>query len=218
MLFRSFDGTANTANRTYTLPDKSGTIALTSDVLALAKGTSIGGVEFCISSTKPATRYNSATGTYTDGSALQIGDRWFDTSTGSSWAFNGTYWIGSLYRVPFASVSSAIIGSLTYQVATGSNVYIEKIELYIRVTTGSIDITNLTVDNTAGTVTYLSVPTVDTGLSAGVSGRTGIYSYPINYAQVAVPINSTSSTYWLTRVKLTISSSNSNAEIGRAHV
>ena len=88
---RTFDGVANTANRTYTLPNESGTIALTND------GQVINGVAHFVRTTKPTVRI--------DGSALVVGDRWYKPSDSTEWVWNGTYWLSeSVYPISVASV------------------------------------------------------------------------------------------------------------------
>ena len=83
---RTFDGTANTANCTYTLPNSSGTIALEGTLTSLANPTIQNGVYQFVQNTKPTQR---ATGV-----PLVAGDRWFKTDDGTEWFWNGTYWLG----------------------------------------------------------------------------------------------------------------------------
>jgi hypothetical protein len=99
---RTFDGTANTADRAYTLQDKSGTIAHTSDLLTLANGTTINGVCYIVQSTKPTTR--------PDSSALQVGDRWINPSTNIDGFWNGVNFL-SIDRQIYQFNSSGTTGT-----------------------------------------------------------------------------------------------------------
>ena len=82
---RTFDGTANTANRTYTLPNASGTIALEGTLTSLANPTIQNGVYQFAQNTKPTQR--------AVGVPLVAGDRWYKTDDQTEWSWNGTYWI-----------------------------------------------------------------------------------------------------------------------------
>jgi hypothetical protein len=84
---RTFDGTSNTANRIYTLPNSSGIIALSDN---LPNGVIVNGVCYINSDTKPTVRPAINGGTT---SSLIVGDRWYNPSKGAEWYWNGTYWL-----------------------------------------------------------------------------------------------------------------------------
>lgn len=60
----------------------------------LLNGTRINGVAQIVQSTTPS--FNPL-----DGSALVLRDRWYNTSNGTSWFWNGTYWLSKPYYYVF---------------------------------------------------------------------------------------------------------------------
>ena len=91
---RTFDGATNTANRTYTLPNASGTIALEGTLTSLANPTIQNGFYQFTQNTKPTQR--------AVGVPLVAGDRWYKTDDGTEWFWNGTYWLSKeLYIIAF---------------------------------------------------------------------------------------------------------------------
>ena len=100
---RTFDGSANTADRAYTLPNSSGTIALEGTLTSLANPTIQNGFYQFVQNTKPTQR--------AAGVPLVAGDRWYKTDDGTEWFWNGTYWCGSIIEdvVPVGPRSSGAL-------------------------------------------------------------------------------------------------------------
>ena len=89
---QTFDGSANTANRAYTLPNSSGTIAVEGSLTTFANPSIQNGCYQIIQTTAPTQR--------SSGVSLVAGDRWYKKDDGTEWFWNGTYWLSSMiYRL-----------------------------------------------------------------------------------------------------------------------
>ena len=82
---RTFDGSANTANRAYTLPNSSGTIAVEGSLTTFANPSIQNGYYRFVQTTAPTQR--------SSGVPLVTGDRWYNPSTYYEAVWNGTYWL-----------------------------------------------------------------------------------------------------------------------------
>lgn len=88
----------------------------------LPNGTRINGVEHIYQSTKPTTRVN--------GSALVVGDRWYNPLTSDEWTWNGLIWISHLLMYTFDSIASAS-SSLFWRFTFGEALYLESTDLIL---------------------------------------------------------------------------------------
>jgi hypothetical protein len=159
---RTFDGTANTANRAYTLPNASGTIALEGTLTSLANPTIQNGFYQFTQNTKPTQR--------AAGVPLVAGDRWYNTSNRTEWFWNGTYWLS---LTEFLLSIPAIVGQTTNQVLQGSSA----------ATTGSIFVDRLVhqtaVLNSTNTATnYWTLAVQVSGVSTTTISTQNAINYP----------------------------------------
>jgi len=141
---RTFDGSANTADRTYTLPNASGTIALEGALTSLANPTIQNGFYQFVQNTKPTQR--------AAGVPLVAGDRWFKpidngvANTTGWWVWSGLYWLSALQQA-----NSQITGSFSassynlpfspFPTSIGSNylpVFVENVTLSIYLGSGTV--------------------------------------------------------------------------------
>lgn len=104
----------------------------------LPNGTLINGVANFYTATKPTTRV--------DGSALVIGDLWFNPSTGTQGYWNGTYWL-TTYTVDGLVGGSAFALTATATFTTPASIrtgatFLERILIYYARATGVLNGSN----------------------------------------------------------------------------
>ena len=92
---------------------------------SLPNGTLINGVCHIYQSAKPTTR--------PDGSSLVIGDLWYNTSTGVVGFWNGTYWLGKLQKIQWASTTN-LSASVNMYFPLAERVVFERLRLFAWVT------------------------------------------------------------------------------------
>jgi hypothetical protein len=105
----------------------------------LPSGVLIGGVANFFTSTKPIARV--------DGTALVVGDLWYNPSTGVQGFWNGTYWLTTYTIDGSVTGSAANVTALTTTVSAfapikTANSFLEKILIQYRRTTGILDASN----------------------------------------------------------------------------
>lgn len=138
---------------------------------SLPNGATINGVQWIVQSSRPTTRV--------DGSALVVGDAWYNTSTGDNWSWNGTYWLSSNFFTQTLSRSANTAGTADGDVplvAVGNgNVFLESVGFLVR-TPSFHDVSNFcnynlaqAQDGLSSFVTIFSISTSDIAASTTTS-------------------------------------------------
>ena len=162
----------------------------------LADPVYIGGVAYFNRSTKPTER--------SAGVALVAGDRWYNTSNGIWWFWNGTYWLSNqLFVVQGAVVS--LIGSNNYMDSRGeaivfsdfNSIFVERAQVvWVYTSYSASNYWQFQVNIVTGTFTTLVMPTYTTTSGAGSyelavnTAYTFTSDYPLGIRLWAVKVGS----------------------------
>ena len=109
---QTFDGSANTANRAYTLPNSSGTIAMEGSLASFANPSIQNGYYQFVQTTAPTQR--------SSGVPLVAGDRWYKpidndiVDTAGLWLWNGVYWVGTLQGISHNQLTNLSASGFTF--------------------------------------------------------------------------------------------------------
>ena len=135
---QTFDGSANTANRAYTLPNSSGTIAVEGSLTTFANPSIQNGYYQFVQTTAPTQR--------SSGVPLVTGDRWYNPTTRVEAFWNGTYWLTTQVFGPRGSMT--FVGSPESFVTTNDGVglvggaFVEKLVIQYKSHTTAHDASN----------------------------------------------------------------------------
>ena len=168
---RTFDGAANTADRAYTLPNSSGTIALEGTLTSLANPTIQNGFYQFVQDTAPTQR--------AVGVPLVAGDRWYKTDDGTEWFWNGTYWLSQIISQPatgfdYDCTSSSILTIFPFSMPSSSAILISGLWLRLRIVSGLHDTTN------------------NWTISFEVAGISGLLGAKNSFTDYSIPLNTLS--------------------------
>ena len=135
---RTFDGSANTADRAYTLPNSSGTIALEGTLTSLANPTIQNTYYQFVQTTAPTQR--------AVGVPLVAGDRWYKPDERTEWSWSGTYWLCEQYSsvfTQFTSPGTKAYGNNQYNLFTTASTALQYASNYVLVEAVELYLTNI---------------------------------------------------------------------------